>query len=158
MFKKILVAVDGSGPAGRALEVGLTLAWELRSQVMIVHVVDMSVAILPELGIVDQKRLERFRSDGEAIIRHAMDRVPSSLHAEHLIVEGDPADMILDTAHDWIADVIVLGSDSRGRLAHFLVGSTADTVIRRALCPVLSVRQEVGTCAVAAATRENTVA
>jgi nucleotide-binding universal stress UspA family protein len=56
------------------------------------------------------------------------------------MVEGDPAETILNSAREWNADLIVIGSDSRGRLAHFLLGSTADSVIRKASCPVLSVR------------------
>jgi nucleotide-binding universal stress UspA family protein len=59
-----------------------------------------------------------------------------------MLLEGEPAETIIEAAKEWRADAIVLGSDSRGRLAHFLLGSTADTVIRRAPCPVLTVRQQ----------------
>jgi len=63
--------------------------------------------------------------------------------------EGDPADTILAMAAEWNAELIVIGSDSRGRLAHFLLGSTADSVIRKAKCPVVAVRADVEVTAVA---------
>ncbi|MBC8106225.1 MAG: universal stress protein [Anaerolineae bacterium] len=56
--------------------------------------------------------------------------------------EGDPADVTVSTAKLCDADPIVIGTDRRGRLAHFLLGSTADSVIRRARCPVLVVRRD----------------
>jgi nucleotide-binding universal stress UspA family protein len=80
------------------------------------------------------------RHDGVAALDAACRRIPPELKVERLLVEGDPSEMIILTARDCRADLIVLGNDSRGRLVHFLLGSTADSVIRRAPCPVVAVR------------------
>jgi nucleotide-binding universal stress UspA family protein len=48
----------------------------------------------------------------------------------------------LGSAREWPADLIVIGTDSRGRLSHFLLGSTADSIVRRAPCPVVTVRAD----------------
>src|SRR5688572_15604499 len=145
MFKKILIAIDGSQPAVAAIEAGVELAGQLDAKVVLLHVVDVSAAFLPEVGITDRERLADLHRVGEGVLTHAIARVPASVKAERLLVEGEPADAIITAAREWSADAIVLGSDSRGRLAHFLLGSTADSVIRRAPCPVLTVRPQPAT-------------
>ena len=142
MFKRILIAVDESAPAARALESGVSLARELGGELAIAHVVDTASAFHPELGAYDEKLLQELRRAGQLLLKAAVAQVPGEIHAVQMLLEGDPAETIIEAAREWRADAIVLGSDSRGRLAHFLLGSTADTVIRRAPCPVLTVRQQ----------------
>jgi nucleotide-binding universal stress UspA family protein len=150
MFKKILVAVDNSPPAGRALDVAVTMAQQFDAQLAVVHVIDWCRAFSPELAIVDQAKLTELRAEGVTVLQNACARVPPELLEDGYLREGDPADTILAMANEFSADLIVIGSDSRGRLAHFLLGSTADSVIRKAKCPVVAVRADVE---VAAATQ-----
>jgi nucleotide-binding universal stress UspA family protein len=82
------------------------------------------------------------RRQGDELLSETLLQLPARSNVQRLLVEGDPAECILATASNWPADLIVIGSDSRGRLAHFLLGSTADSVIRRATCPVMSVRAD----------------
>ena len=56
--------------------------------------------------------------------------------------EGVPADEIVLAVRTWEADLIVIGTRGRNRVAEFLLGSVADAVIRRAPCPVLTVGHE----------------
>jgi nucleotide-binding universal stress UspA family protein len=56
------------------------------------------------------------------------------------VEEGDPKSTILDTARDWGADLIVLGSHGRKGLEHFLMGSVSEAVARHAGCSVEIVR------------------
>ena len=142
MFKRILIAVDESSPAARALDAGIHLAQSTAGQLAIVHVIDSAAAMMPEVGAFDQNLLEDLRRHGQLLLRDSIEQVPHDLKAVQMLLEGEPADTITLAASQWRADVIVLGSDSRGRLAHFLLGSTADSVIRRAPCPVLTVRQQ----------------
>jgi nucleotide-binding universal stress UspA family protein len=142
MFKRILIAIDDSPPAARALESGVSLAGELGGDLAIAHVVDTGSAFHPELGTYDERLLQELRRSGQLLLRAAVAQVPGGIQAIQMLLEGDPAETIIEAAKQWRADVIVLGSDSRGRLAHFLLGSTADSVIRRAPCPVLTVRQQ----------------
>jgi nucleotide-binding universal stress UspA family protein len=142
MINKILVAVDDSSPAKRAVDVAAELARELGAQLGAVHVVDSSLAFMPEYAVIETSKMKELRRIGRLTLDHARAHVPESVQFEEILVEGDPADDIIATAQTWGADLIVLGNDSRGRLAHFLLGSTADSVIRRAPCPVVSVRTE----------------
>jgi nucleotide-binding universal stress UspA family protein len=134
MFKKILIAIDKSAPSMSAVNAASQMATQLGAQCALLHVVDPSLAYIADLGTTNENELAHLRVAGDELI-HSID-----INAARFVLEGDPADTIINTARDWDADLIVLGSDSRGRLAHFLLGSTADSVIRRAPCPVLTVR------------------
>ena len=141
MIKKLLVAIDASQAAARAMEVAEQLAVQVSAAVVLVHVIDA--------GLVTSDGAQRFappidelKRSGEALLSSARARITATLDVSMLLLEGDPADTIVSTAKLCAADLIVIGTDSRGRLAHFLLGSTTDAVIRRAHCPVLAVRQD----------------
>ncbi|HEX8911794.1 MAG TPA: universal stress protein, partial [Humisphaera sp.] len=59
-----------------------------------------------------------------------------------VVREGQPQAEIVDAAREWGADLIVVGAHARGRLARFLVGSTAEWVVRHAHCPVTVVAHD----------------
>jgi nucleotide-binding universal stress UspA family protein len=143
MIERILIAIDDSRPAACAVDAAVQLAIQLRARLALLHVVDVTAAFAPELGITNQTMLGDLRQRGYELLGRTLSRVPRSLKIEELMLEGEPAETITNTARDWRADLIVIGSDSRGRLAHFLLGSTADAVIRRSPCPVLTVRQQI---------------
>lgn len=145
MFGRILIAVDDSAPAARAVSVGVELAEQLSAALAIMHVVDPSRAVVPESGLLDDALIEELRREGEATLMAACGRAAPAVVCERILEEGDPAEQIVETAVHWGADLVVLGSESRGRLAHFLLGSTADAVVRRALCPVMTVRADAVT-------------
>jgi len=143
MLKKILVAIDPSQPSTCATSAAVELARQVKAEIMLLHVVDVTAAYVPELGI-NPTKLAGLREQGDQLLNETLARLANVPNVGRMLLEGDPADAILAAAHDWPADMIVIGSDSRGRLAHFLLGSTADSVIRRATCPVMSVRADVG--------------
>jgi nucleotide-binding universal stress UspA family protein len=145
MFRKILVAVDGNDPASRAVDLAVELVEQVGAQIGILHVVDSSRAFMPDLGISDDTTMVELRRHSVRVLAKACARIPAPLKPLQLIAEGDPAETIIATATEWNADLIVVGNDSRGRLAHFLLGSTADSVVRRASCPVMVVRSNAAT-------------
>ena len=67
--------------------------------------------------------------------------MPVAIRPDHIVREGEPASAIVTAAQDYGADLIVLGTSGRGRLAEFVLGSTTEDVIRRAPCPVMVVRE-----------------
>ena len=134
MFNKILIAIDAGPPAAQALQAAAELAGQIDAEVAVLHVVDITVPFQPELETTSAAEIARLRRAGTDLMGGV------TINARRFLVEGDPADAIITTAQEWGADLIVLGSDSRGRLAHFLLGSTADSVIRRSPCPVMTVR------------------
>ncbi len=140
MFRKIMIAVDNGPPATRAIDVAVGLAEQVGAKVCLVHVFDPSRSFYPEIQVLDERSVSRLKHEGEHILQTACDRVPKHIKVERVLLEGEPSEGILDFARQWHADLIAIGNDSRGRIAHFLLGSTADAVIRRAPCPVMTVR------------------
>jgi nucleotide-binding universal stress UspA family protein len=74
--------------------------------------------------------------EADQMLARARRGLPPSVEANLMVREGLPADEILAAAAACEADLIVMGTRGRGRLAQFLLGGTAEAVIRRAACPV----------------------
>jgi nucleotide-binding universal stress UspA family protein len=141
MIERILIATDDGPPARCAVDAGVELALQLAAQIHLLHVVDLARAFRADLGVTDDAAVAELRACGKRLLDNVSSRIPAGLMPhERAMPDGDPAEEIIRAAQEWATDLIVIGSDSRGRLAHFLLGSTADAVIRRAPCPVVTVR------------------
>ncbi len=142
-FQRILAAVDFSKVSVGALETALNLAESLRAQVRVLHVVPEQAAALPLEGgamyveDVGPRLLNQARED---LARFLEDHASSAagLHLE--VKAGEPAAEINRDAHDWHADMIVLGTHGRSGISHLLMGSVAERVLREANVPVLCIR------------------
>lgn len=148
MFEHILVAVDGSAPANRGLELAIALAADQHALLHILHVVDSTPITIGLAGEMPSAYLDRlvkaFRDEGRTILTKAKavarDRGVNALPA---LVEssGRPvADTILHQAKKHKADLIVLGTHGRRGIRRILLGSDAETVLRESRVPVLLVR------------------
>jgi nucleotide-binding universal stress UspA family protein len=142
MFKRILIAINPSEQAQWAVEAGVELAGQLGARIALVHVVNTMFAWVPELAVSEQRLLEDLRQNGAMLLKKTEKRLPASMPHDRIAREGEPAEEIIAAAKDWNADLIVMGTHGRGRFAQFLLGSTAETVLRHAPCPVLMVRQQ----------------
>lgn len=142
MIRKLMVAIDASQAAASAVAAAEQLALQVDAAVVLVHVIDVSSLAMSDTVHRFPPTIDELRRIGGALLSDTRARMTMDLEVSLLLREGDPADIIVSTAKLCDADLIVIGTDSRGRLAHFLLGSTADSVIRRAGCPVLAVRQD----------------
>jgi nucleotide-binding universal stress UspA family protein len=146
MFSRILVPTDFSPPSDAALEYARMLAAKFGSTLRILHVIDdpsASSEFVPDgfapstedirIALVEnaRKRLNRQMN--------LVDR--SRYHAHADAVLGIPAQAIIDYAGATGTSLIVMGTHGRTGLAHLLMGSVAEQVVRTAPCPVLTVRQ-----------------
>jgi nucleotide-binding universal stress UspA family protein len=143
-LKNVLVATDFSEPAQTALAYGRDLA---RQYGAILHVLfvedditaryslDMTPMYMPEIQRdiekAAQERVEKLVTDD--------DRRQLSARAVACI-SMSPAMAIVDYARAQKIDLIVVGTHGRGGMAHLLMGSVAERVVRTAPCPVLTVR------------------
>ena len=145
-FKQILVPTDFSTGSRMAVDYALELGRRLGASVHLLHVVeDPSVAGLFTEAYVDMALI---RKERRCDARHRMNGLLGSLRPARLtdeIVSGPVAQTIAGVAADRGADFIVMGTHGRTGLAHVLVGSVAEQVIRIAGCPVLTVREGLGT-------------
>jgi nucleotide-binding universal stress UspA family protein len=140
VFEQILLAVDGSGHALKAAQ----LAGDLARAVAAAHlwIVVAYDRIPPYLGepnyqqVVDARLGEANASLEEA--KCAVGNLPAEVHCD--LLEGDPAEAIINVATIRKCNVIVMGSRGLGRLSGLLLGSTSQKVVSHAPCPVLIVR------------------
>ena len=140
MFERILLAVDGSEHALHAARVAAELARAMRSdQLRIVVCFEGIPSYLGEPNLqnaIDQRVLA-----SNEILQQAVDAlgdVSVEVHTE--LIEGDPAEAIIEVARTRESNVIVMGSRGLGRLAGLVLGSTSQKVVSHAPCPVLIVR------------------
>lgn len=141
-FKQLLVPTDFSLGSRLAVDYAIGLARRLGASIHLLHVVeDPSVAGLFTEAYVD---LALIRKERRCDARHRMNGLLGELRGVTItdeIASGPVAQTIAGVAADMGADFIVMGTHGRTGLAHVLVGSVAEQVIRIAGCPVLTVRE-----------------
>ena len=138
-FGRIMIAVDNSATSRWALQTGGALAARLGATAGLLRVVDLSKGCAPELGVFDDRIMAELRKTGADLLARAEQSLPAGIASVRLMRDGDPPEEIVAAADEWRADVVVLGAHARGPVARFLLGSTAEAVVRRAHCPVLTI-------------------
>ncbi|WP_339848542.1 universal stress protein [Paenibacillus sp. FSL W7-1088] len=140
MLKRILVAVDGSDHAHKALEQAVDLAESLKqpASLMIVHVNPSISLNEPALGVDLEARIAE---EGQHIIQPVNELLAArSVHYETLLIAGDPVNEICRVAKDRDCDLIVMGTAGKSMLAEIVVGSVSHGVLKHAGCPVMTVK------------------
>jgi nucleotide-binding universal stress UspA family protein len=137
----ILVPIDFSPCAERALDYACALAAKLGAKV---HVVNALGTALPELSVaLTDQMLASLRHSNAAVLEKLVEpRRALVAFGELRVVDDDPRDAILAAAVAVHADLIVIGTHGRRGLSRLILGSVAEDVVRRAPCPVLAVRGE----------------
>ncbi len=147
MYRRILVAVDGSRTASQGLREAIKLAHDQRARLLLVHVVD---EYLPVMGFepvaYPADFIEATKQSGRAILKKAESAVRKRGVAVQSVmletVAGPAADLIVRQARKWRADLIVLGTHGRRGLRRLVLGSDAEQVLRTAPVPVLLIRSK----------------
>src|SRR4051812_35984420 len=145
MFKKILVAVDGSAASDQALANALEMAKEQRAKVRLVSVADVTPPAAIDPTYIDFADYDRAaRAVADVALRHAVSKAKAAkVSIEHTTRETHGHDIsseIVAEAEDWGADLVVLGTHGRTGIARLLLGSVAEGVARHAKTAVLLVR------------------
>jgi len=144
MFSRILVAVDGSPFAERALAQAVDLSRKYGSRLLIVHVVlRRFYAVTPsEAGVLATTVfVKEMESEGKKIIAKSEEVVKAAGVAyESKLVRGVPADEIVRLAQAENVDLIVIGSRGLTEVRAFLLGSVSDKETHHAKCPILVVK------------------
>jgi nucleotide-binding universal stress UspA family protein len=140
-IKRILVPTDFSESARHALRYGQSFAKEYGAELLLLHVVEnLTVGYASDLFPVPMAEVfEEISGYAKAELKKLGDEARAKgLLARELVIQGKPSAEIVRVAQEETADMIVLGTHGKGMLDKALFGSTAERVIRRAPCPVLT--------------------
>jgi nucleotide-binding universal stress UspA family protein len=152
MIKKILVAIDGSKSSDNALDFALDLADKYSAQIMLISVFNPpTVSYLTSPAMVyipvdTTKHSDEIRVYHDKMLSEALKKVKNfnkDLKVTKKLLEGRPADKIVETAKDGRFDLIVIGSRGLGGIKEFLLGSVSDRVADEAPCPVLIIKDKM---------------
>jgi nucleotide-binding universal stress UspA family protein len=140
-FNKILFATDLTDSAEKVFIDVLEIARELSASLIVTHVTVPSVELYagPQTLTMAQKAREDYRKE----MSERLDRLISigrreGVDCEAVLAEGDPAAIVLHEAEGRSVDLIVVGVTSRGAIDRAVFGATAESIIRDARIPVLS--------------------
>jgi nucleotide-binding universal stress UspA family protein len=142
-FNKILFATDFSEISEYAFGYALTLAETFHARLIIMHVINEPVdlrgfyvphisfdTIEREIAVSAEKMMDKFCNKN----------VKNYDNYEKYTVLGVPYEEILKKADEENADLLVMGTHGRAGIDHLLFGSTAERVVRKSACPVMTVR------------------
>ena len=139
MFRRILLATDGSSHAEKAMEYARDLALRDEAQVIVVHAFEPLPTYLGEPW--RDRVTARHVSMGEDVANNAAQKLKKAgVGVIVEVLEGPPADAILRVADVRECDLIVMGSRGHGALASLLLGSVSHRVLAHTRAPVLIVR------------------
>ena len=152
MYRKILAAIDDSEASARGLEQAIRLAKGDGAQLCILHVIEpTALAMYPEAAAYADDLFGLMQDAGKELLTRAVAKAARrGVQARSALVDnrGFPiADLVVEYATGWKADVIVLGTHGRRGLSHLLMGSDAESIVRSSPIPVLLVRSPEGTAA-----------
>lgn len=146
---RILVPTDFSATADAALEYAFVLADRFGASLQLLHV-------LADPFVVDGMAAETYIADApalrsamlqdarERLAHRAVPRETSTMRIETEVLFGHGARTIAEYAAERGIDLIVIGTHGRTGVAHLLLGSIAERLVRTAPCPVLTVRHPLG--------------
>lgn len=142
--KVILAPTDLSETAEEAVDYACELARTLGAKLHLLHVIAVPVVGVPELGLAMTSTMidSMIKDNQTALDALAARKAAAADLAPTILRTGDARDVINQTAKEIGADLIVVGTHGRRGVTRVLLGSVAETVVRTAPCPVLTVRME----------------
>jgi nucleotide-binding universal stress UspA family protein len=145
-IKKILVPIDFSDYSKNSLKYSVNFAKSFDASLIIVYVVEpviyppdfsMGQIAIPAAGLEMDKRAK------EEMDKLAEKEIPSGVKVLKIVKTGKPFLEIIETAAEEDVDLIIIATHGHTGVEHILFGSTAEKVVRKAPCPVLTLRGPV---------------
>ncbi len=145
MFKKILFCTDFSEDSHWAFTYALDLAKTYNANLLIFHVTpepvhpeQLSLYLPPEK--LEELKISQKKEIDQKLKTHYVKKMGRFKKYQIFLKEGEPFLEIIQKAKKDSADLIVMGTHGRTGLDHVIFGSTAEKVVRKSSCPVLTIR------------------
>jgi nucleotide-binding universal stress UspA family protein len=144
LIKKILVPIDFSDYSKKALQYTVTFAKQFNAELCLIYVIEP--VIYPadlSMGqvVIPQTEIDLSTKSRQELESLAKTEIGSLLKYEIIIKNGKPFMEIIETASEIDADLIIISTHGHTGVEHLLFGSTAEKVVRKAPCPVLTIRE-----------------
>lgn len=145
MIKNILVPIDFSDYSKNALKYAVEFAKTFSAKLYLIYVVEpmiypadfsMGQIAIPSTDI-------NIKNRAEEEFKKLTDEIDNSLQVESIIKTGKPFVEINETALEKDIDLIIIATHGHTGVEHLLFGSTAEKVVRKAPCPVLTLREPI---------------
>jgi nucleotide-binding universal stress UspA family protein len=144
-IKRILLPMDFSDYSATATTYACELATKFEAELHLLHTLEVHLSATPGfgMGLALPQYLHESRAVAEKALAGVLDpQWAAGRKVVRAVVEGSPKVEIVRYARTQAVDLIVLATHGRTGLAHVLIGSVAENVVRTAPCPVLTVRPE----------------
>jgi nucleotide-binding universal stress UspA family protein len=142
MYDRILLPTDGSAHAMAAAEHAVALSRAFEATVHVLGVADIDRAAgLFDAGGVDEEFVDRVETDMGAAVDRTASLAADADGVETAVVQGDPAEAIVEYVGEAGLDAVVMGTHGRRGIRRFVAGSVTEQVLRVAEVPVFTVRR-----------------
>jgi nucleotide-binding universal stress UspA family protein len=141
--RRILVPTDFSEPSSEALDLAIAFAQRLGAQLTLLHAHEMPTWVFPDavMPVTPQVVMQIEETSKRELERLAGRAREVGITVETAVTIGPNDAEICRKAEEMGADLIIMGTHGRTGLRHALLGSVAEKVVRKAPCPVLTVRE-----------------
>jgi universal stress protein A len=145
-IKRVLVPIDFSDYSKSSLKYAVNFAMHFNAKLILIYVVEpviyppdfsMGQIAIPTAGLEMDKRAN------EELDKLAAKEIPGRVEVKKIVKTGKAFVEIIETAAEEDADIIIIATHGHTGVEHILFGSTAEKVIRKAPCPVLTLREPV---------------
>lgn len=144
MYQRILVPIDGSATSERALDETIKFAQQHNAQVEVIYVLEDVLYFENDDYLNYAELLHSMRCSGEKILAQAQQKLQQAgIVNETKLLEAQGArvaNVIVDEAQNYLADLIIIGTHGRSGFSRILLGSVAEGVVRTAHIPILLIR------------------
>jgi len=144
-IRHILVPTDFSDGSIRAFETALDMARDSGAEITLLHVAHVPTSVFPDVILpIAPEMMRDVEHSADLILDEWCGRAHGAgVPCDARTAIGSTHVEICNTAEAIDADLIIIGTHGRGGLSHLLLGSVAEKVVRKAPCPVLTVRPQM---------------
>ena len=145
-IKKVLVPIDFSDYSKNSLRYAVNFAKQFNAEIYLIYVVEP--VIYPPDFSMGQIAIPSVNAEWDERAKVELDNlakteIPEGVNVKTILKNGKPFLEIIDTASEENIDLIIIATHGHTGMEHLLFGSTAEKVVRKAPCPVLTLREPI---------------